>query len=139
MGTNYYLYMDVCKHCKRPARIMHIGKSSAGWCFSLHVRDPQNVFEEHLPNSFEEWEELFSDLNNVIYDEYGNEISAERLVMTITQRSWPNPHEHTPAWLAENHAVLGPNGLCRHAILAGHCIGHAPNNETYDLIIGEFS
>lgn len=33
MGTNYYLHTDVCKHCKRSADRVHIGKSSSGWPF----------------------------------------------------------------------------------------------------------
>lgn len=33
MGTNYYAEVDVCPHCKRPAREFHIGKNSMGWEF----------------------------------------------------------------------------------------------------------
>ena len=39
MGTNYYFEdsSEVCECCGRGAESLHIGKSSGGWCFSLHV------------------------------------------------------------------------------------------------------
>ena len=56
MGTNYYLHRprtNECEHCGRAdeAPPLHIGKSSSGWCFSLHVRradDPEHVLEREL-------------------------------------------------------------------------------------------
>ena len=35
MGTNYYLYYNVCECCGRQDSI-HIGKSSCGWRFLFH-------------------------------------------------------------------------------------------------------
>ena len=37
MGTNYYLETDACDKCGRGDGPLHIGNSSAGWCFALHV------------------------------------------------------------------------------------------------------
>jgi len=36
-----------------------------------------------------------------------------------------------------NQAEPGPDGLARHKVNDGHCIGHGEG--TWDLIIGEFS
>jgi hypothetical protein len=33
MSTNYYLH----EYVSTDPKILHIGKSSGGWCFSLHV------------------------------------------------------------------------------------------------------
>lgn len=50
MGTNYYLHsQDPCEHCGRSYPELHIGKSSAGWVFALHVGD---VFARHTTKSF---------------------------------------------------------------------------------------
>ena len=38
MGTNYYWQeSEPCAACGRGYEQVHVGKSSAGWCFSLHV------------------------------------------------------------------------------------------------------
>ena len=38
MGTNYYLHKKPpCEACGHEPAPLHIGKSSGGWCFSLHV------------------------------------------------------------------------------------------------------
>jgi hypothetical protein len=58
MCTNYYL--------KHPDGLyLHIGKSSAGWCFSLHVMPEAGI------NSLDEWRSLFCDPYALIQDEYG--------------------------------------------------------------------
>ena len=51
MGTNYYLYegSEACPTCKRPFEPLHIGKSSAGWCFSLHVIPEEGI------NTLDDW------------------------------------------------------------------------------------
>jgi len=38
LGTNYYWQeSEPCAACGRGYEQVHVGKSSAGWCFSLHV------------------------------------------------------------------------------------------------------
>lgn len=44
MGTNYYYYQDVCPHCGKPDKKLHIGKSSGGWYFSLHIIPEEKIF-----------------------------------------------------------------------------------------------
>jgi len=54
MGTNYYLYpASPCKACGRSYEAKHIGKSSAGWCFLLHVIPEEGI------NDLEDWKKLW--------------------------------------------------------------------------------
>ena len=134
MGTNYYIRYDKCIECGERKEDYHIGKSSAGWCFSLHVEPEKGI----------------NDLNNVmcicedtsllkrrIIDEYDDVISLERMQEIIAQRSWKNTIPRAKKMLEQNYAVEGPNGLLRHKIDKVHCIGHGKG--TWDLIAGEFS
>lgn len=133
MGTNYYLRAPKCFHCgKEEESPIHLGKSSVGWCFSLHVspengiscwEDIQQLIEDKL---CEEW---------CIKNEYGDQISLVDFIKTVTKRSGNRPWEGDA--LLINHAIQGPNNLARHVIDGWHCIGHGEG--TYDYIIGEFS
>ena len=81
MGTNYYWIKEdtTCPHCGRrdhdEVRI-HIGKSSCGWCFSLHVDPSIGV------GSLDDWIERFD--TGFIEDEYGDRLSVGE---TMTSRS----------------------------------------------------
>src|SRR5450631_1105933 len=55
MGTNYYLQLPGCDHCNRAGDRLHIGKSSGGWCFALHVGIP-NGTDPHLPANLDQWD-----------------------------------------------------------------------------------
>ena len=132
MGTNYYIEPKApCVTCGREFEREHIGKSSAGWCFSLHV-DPERGITD-LPD----WEDRWTKDGAQIVDEYGKKISPEEMRAVILARVWPHKANDDPRWLTENHAVPGPFGLARHAIDGRHCIGHG--KATYDLITGDFS
>ena len=83
MGTNYYWIKEdtTCPHCGRrdhDEESVHIGKSSAGWCFSLHV-DPSIGIE-----SLDDWIEMFK--TGFIEDEYGDRISVEDMMSEIVDR-----------------------------------------------------
>ena len=78
MGTNYYLQLNKCPTCGRYEEI-HIGKSSAGNAFSLHVTDEIR--------SIDDWIELF--YRGQIFNEYGDEISPEKMIFDITERGGP--------------------------------------------------
>ena len=78
----------------------------------------------------------------VIKNEYGDTKTVAEVLEVITERSWPSngkvPHGYA-SWNEfhdQNHAVPGPNGLCRHRI-GPHCVGHGEG--TWDLVPGEFS
>lgn len=133
MGTNYYWtpnYKPPCAHCGRAfeqEKQIHIGKSSGGWCFSLHVTD--------YINDLVDWREIWK--AGTIFDEYDREISVEKMLEIITEREWASNDRLTPQWLHENHAEVGPNGLARHKVDGKHCI--AQGHGTWDLLPGEFS
>ena len=124
MGTNYY--------CTSPdeGEPLHIGKSSSGWCFSLHV-----IPEREL-NSLEDWKAYLSKPGIEIVNEYEDRLTLDALLKIITERGRTTRDFPTPQWFSQNHAVPGPNGLARHA-LDWHCVGHGAG--TWDLITGVFS
>lgn len=109
MGTNYYWSQPPCAHCGRSDPRIHIGKSSAGWAFSLHVYPDDGI------NSLDDWEAKFK--SGQIHDEYGKRLMPDEMVERIAVR---------------HH----PRGLSRHPI-DGRCIGHGPG--PWDLIVGDFS
>lgn len=142
MGTNYYLHEESkkCPTCGHdPSGPLHIGKSAAGWCFSLHV-----IPEEGL-NSLADWEARWSKHGARIVDEYGEEVSPEAMRRCVAERGvegrdWeasPWGYQSWWAFHAENHSEKGPRGLLRHRIDGRHCIGHGEG--TWDLIAGCFS
>jgi len=137
MGTNYYLHLDPAT---REPSVLHIGKSSAGWCFSLHVIPQLRL------NTLEDWKAEFAlgrifDTDDEPMDE---PISIEEMLGVITKRAWP--HEKSNNWYDQNGAEPGPNGLARHRIGPGRdamgidpnsgCCGHGEG--TWDYIRGEF-
>lgn len=132
MGTNYYLYpKPPCQCCGREFDEIHIGKSSGGWCFSLHVIPEENI------NTLHDWQEKWKTAKSVIKDEYGKEIGKNQMTTIITEKSWSSPYKPDAHWYKMNHAEPGPNGLVRGQIDGVHCIGHGEG--TWDHIIGEFS
>ena len=136
MGTNYYAVSpeNTCEHCGRydTQDRQHIGKSSAGWCFSLHV------IPELSLNSLEDWQKHLKQRHIVIEDEYGSILSYEELMKKITERR--RPDDGQTRWsdvdFRRNGAEPGPGNLTRHS-LGAHCIGHGDG--TWDLITGDFS
>jgi hypothetical protein len=110
MGTNYYLHKNVCPTCKRPEEVKHIGKSSVGWAFGLHVYPEDGI------DNLEDWTKEFE--RGQIKNEYHGDIPPAEMVSIITER------EH-------------PRGLSRQGIDGRHCVGHGEG--TYDFCIGEFS
>ena len=112
MGTNFYLNTECCEKCGRAAEQLHIGKSSAGWCFALHVIPDEGI------NDLADWEARWSQPGMQIVDEYGETISPDEMKARICERQWDG-------------------GLSRHSIDGHHCIGHGAG--TYDLLPGEFS
>ena len=129
MGTNYYLKEDCCKTCGRSDKEIHIGKSSGGWCFALHIDKSEGI------NSLDDWEKRWGNDGSIIFDEYGDQIAPDKMLSIITERersSGPPSKE----FLKENHAIEGPNGLAR-SELSNHCTGYGSG--TWDLIKGEFS
>lgn len=139
MGTNYYLHEDICEHCGRSRDKLHIGKSSGGWCFLLHV----DLIEEL--NCLDDWKALFDRASTTISDEYGDHISTSDMLAIITERSRSTPFDDND-WLGyaseaefhrSNYSERGPNNLLRSRIDGTHCTGHGDG--TWDHITGDFS
>ena len=80
MGTNYYLERNVCSECGRPHESLHIGKSSVGWCFSLHVIPDRGI------NDLDDWIQEFRDHRARIVDEYGSMVGISDMLATIRNR-----------------------------------------------------
>lgn len=156
MGTNYYFSTKKYRDMPRVEyteneygdgiRGIHIGKSSMGWCFSLHVYPEYNI------NILEDWKNIINnDDEGLIVDENGDIISVDDLIEIITSRRKEltikesfnkirdilGYYSNYDDYMNKNSAVEGPNNLMRAKIDGIHCIGHGEG--TYDYIVGEFS
>ena len=142
MGTNYYLHQKpACSHCGHQAKPLHIGKSSFGWHFSLHVIPEDDI------NDLDDWKRLWDDPESSITNEYAEVISKDEMFETITNRrgskSW-DEHEWSNGWYKteaqfhrQNRSERGLNNLLRHRVDGDHCIKNGEG--TWDCIVGEFS
>ena len=81
MGTNYDWRTKVCQTCGHAAEEKHIGKSSAGWCFALHVYPEEGILT--LENWITKWT---ADPQGVIRNEYEEVLSVEEMIEVITRR-----------------------------------------------------
>lgn len=89
--------------------LLHIGKSSMGWHFSLCIYPELNI------NDLEDWKKLFD--NYEIEDEYGSIISKEEMITRIIERKGINEtmsEEELKTFCTENHCEVGLNGLFAH-------------------------
>ena len=138
MGTNYYLTeKPPCECCGREYPNRHIGKSSIGWCFSLHVYPEDDI------NNLEDWKTLLQ-AGGCILDEYGTVISVARMLEIITDRvgsmDWKIRPMFYSCWKEfhdENSSFQGPNNLLRHRADGSFCVGNGEG--TWDLLVGDFS
>lgn len=138
MGTNFYLYKNVCDHCGRGDDPKHIGKSSGGWTFALHVYPEDGI------RDLADWIPLFEDVkDNVIKNEYGEKLTAGEMQAEIIQRR-NEPADKVPygysSWEefhVRNYSEPGPCGLMRAKVDQQRVIGHGEG--TWDLMVGEFS
>lgn len=134
MGTNYYLKQNVCPHCKRGDESLHIGKSSCGWHFSLHVIPELGI------NDLPDWEKLWRD--GVIIDEDGNIVTPEEMLKVVKDRGREKHdncyygYKSRKEFYRLNHCQDGLNNLVRHTLGNG-CVKHGEG--TWDCIVGDFS
>lgn len=144
MGTNYYWH-DVTT----PFTPIHVGKSSGGWCFSLHVYPENNI------NDLEDWLKIFDNRMGYIRNEYGESVSRREMIDIITNRygknDWGTWNDRLSSYWYKNwkdfhrlnHSKPGPNGLLRHKTeedeggISDFCISNGTG--TWDCIVGEFS
>ncbi len=123
MGTNYNWYPA------NDSPVLHIGKSSGGWCFSLHVTAEIT--------SLEDWKRVFL-FPGHIESEYVERIPVPEMLHIITERRLAHPITDAELCDHQRHGdvIRGPNGLLRHGINQW-CCGHGPG--TWDLMPGDFS
>lgn len=134
MGTNYYLKSDEpFDGLGFDTTTIHLGKSSSGWHFSLHVYPKQGI------SNWNNWMVLLlvaiEGDGAFIENEYGEKISFASFYDTVVNRKGRGTEDCTEAFLKSNYTERGYAGLLRHALLKGYCIGHSEG--TYDYLIGE--
>ena len=103
MGTNYYLHeppTNKCEHCGRQdeKEPLHIGKSSVGWVFALHIIPEMGIedLEDWIPlfNSgasmtMEYWDSSHDTLAGVVLDaERYNRLKAIATLGFSAAPSW---------------------------------------------------
>jgi hypothetical protein len=128
MSTNYYAvkgewqsgeeFETIKQHFSGRPAMIHIGKSSAGWCFSLHVYPEMHV------RTLDDWKSLADKLIATgwrIEDEYREVIPLENLWRVVERADYK----------------AGAELLRRHKPAENYCIGNGPGH--YDYIIGDFS
>ena len=133
MGTNYYFHSDKkCASCGREVEGVHIGKSSGGWCFSLHIMPEERI------STWSDWLDMFANYkDSYIKDEYGSVVAKDEFICIVTERKWKSTRTMNVDELRRNSAEPGPNGLLRHLVDGRHCVGHGEG--TYDYCVGYFS
>lgn len=113
MGTNYYLYQKPdCECCGRPFEPLHIGKSSAGWCFALHIMPEDGI------STLLDWCALWSAPGAFIRNEYGEKIPIVQMEQILSHR------DDLRGGPAKRHSDE-------------YCVGHGDG--PWDYILGEFS
>lgn len=133
MGTNYYLEpKPACEKCGRDFERLHIGKSSAGWVFALHVYPDDGI------NDLPDWWDRWNAPGTVIRDEYGKKVSApEMLAVVLARFGRRDKDSEGDGWLMQNQATRGPFGLARSRVDGHRVLAHGEG--TYDLHAGDFS
>jgi hypothetical protein len=157
MGTNFHLIYNeevdtecpCCGHTKKERKKRHLGKSSAGWCYALHVYP-----EEGLHTLADVQLHICDVIGNGghIENEYGDIVSVEDWVKCVTVRSAKHPvdyqrdlaeafghrrYQSVKHYLDAMQAVEGPNNLLRAKIDGRRCIGHGTG--TWYYFINDFS
>lgn len=133
MGTNYYFVKGehypeydydhplngLLKYGTGRPPMIHIGKSSGGWCFSLHVMPEQNI------RNLADWKALADRLIAEgwhIEDEYRERHTLDQLWEVVERVGWTR-QDGQP--------------LIRRTTYEGNCLGNGEG--FYDYITGEFS
>lgn len=104
METNYYFQPNGCEHCGHNPDLIHIGKSSYGWNFLLHV-DPVIGL-----NNLDDWKKRWE--SGSIVDEYGGIFTPDQMLESIMgrPRNWQSSVE-----LSDRHSYGGETW--------DHCLG----------------
>lgn len=138
MGTNYYAEFGNRIYPYKANRI-HIGKSSSGWAFALHLDLTKGL------GTFLEWRNFYSQPQIIIRTDAGETIHPKEMTQIITARDYRNykmdPEMLGPlkAWYDVEHGLL--RAVCgKSTNLMGDpvCIASDPQ-VTFDVFVGDFS
>ena len=134
MGTNYYMVKGehppegryghplngFLRYGTGQPPMIHIGKSSGGWCFALRV------YPEHGINTLSDWTAFASRLVGEgwrVEDEYGQQHTLDNLWRIVEREGWEELNNKDP--------------FRRHDVDNTYCIGNGEG--LYDYITGDFS
>lgn len=153
MGTNYYFYtaerelpMDSGELEGDGRWRIHIGLSSAGWCFGLHIYPDAGI--DDLPD----WVKFFDSVEGRIEDEYHRLITVPQLLDIIRDRgseelaktAWEENRisrtGYYSGWAdfhSRNNSFPGPRGMLRSKVDHLRCVKNGEG--TWDCFVGEFS
>lgn len=130
MGMNYYLkdkWESNTPWMLEEGAYLHIGKSSGGWAFALHVFTLETVNGTLTLKSLDAWVRYIQTVQGespgrfVIVNEGGFELTLGELLKVIKGRTFKgSPVLHAPI-----------DGL--------HCVGQGECGGTWDYIQGDFS
>ena len=138
MGTSYYWReecREVCNKCGHEKEAgfaeRHIGKSSGGWTFALHVYPDEGI------NTLEDWIRIWYIKKGHIRDNYGDTISRICMLQNIMGRGYESHNRSTSEWYIQNQARRGPKGLSQRVGI--WVVGYGENEGTWDYCVGDFS
>ena len=148
MGTNYYMVKGdhppeghydhplnpLLKYGTGRPPMIHIGKSSGGWCFSLHVYPDFGV------HTLADWKHFAARLVGEgwrVDDEYGTEHTLDDLWRVVEREGWEKKDELCRVAERVGWEQKMGRALTRHEVDSTYCIGHGEG--LYDYIVGEFS
>jgi hypothetical protein len=119
MGTNYYWHPGGVRRDEvlgQETPNLHVGKSSAGWTFSLRIHPDQDI------NTLDDWRARWA--TGVIFDEYDHPVTAAEMEAIVTDRAHPKG-------LRSHVGLTDAQGLWRSSARYG--------GPTWDLCDDEFS
>ena len=88
MSTNYYVHYDKCESCDYQRERLHIGKSSAGWCFSLRIHTHLGIY--NLTDWIIYWQ------GRTIVNEYGHTVTSRQVYNVIAEGKSKNGLKSPP-------------------------------------------
>ena len=87
MGTNYYYKLNVCPHCLRPEKTLHLGKNSYGWNFLLQAND------DYYKRSWYVMKDWLLHTDGIIENEYGEIIHKHKFIELVEDNQKYKPHK----------------------------------------------
>jgi len=84
VGTNYYLHTDICPCCRRPDDVIHLGKQSRGWVFSVRGYDYLDDFNPKTQDFFK----MVLNISNIIT------WSTWKRIIKLMPKSWKIKDEY---------------------------------------------